>query len=183
MGQMGRLEPMRSLSGQRQAKKGNNMSSMGQADSIVTKLVGMGLALPTPPKPVAAYIPSRRVGNLLFIAGQIPMKDGQLIAKGSAPGMVSMEQATACARQCVLNGLAVIKGEIGSLDRVKQFVRLGVFVCSEAGFYDQPKVANGASELVVELFGEKGKHARAAVGSIALPLGAPVEVEFTVEVE
>lgn len=159
------------------------MSGTTQIDSIVTKLVGMGLALPTAPKPVAAYIPCRRVGNLLFIAGQIPMRDGQLMAKGSAPSQVSVEEAVACARQCVLNGLAVIKAEVGSLDRVKQFVRLGVFVCSEAGFYEQPKVANGASELVVELFGEKGKHARAAVGSIALPLGAAVEVEFLVEVE
>lgn len=153
------------------------------ADSIVARMEGLGLALPAAPKPVAAYIPCRRVGNLLFIAGQIPMKDGQLIAKGSVPGQVSLEQAVACARQCVLNGLAVIKAEVGSLDRVKQFVRLGVFVCCEAGFYEQPKVANGASELVVEIFGEKGKHARAAVGSIALPLGAPVEVEFVVEVE
>jgi enamine deaminase RidA (YjgF/YER057c/UK114 family) len=153
------------------------------SDSIVDRLGQLGLTLPTPPKPVAAYIPSRRSGSLLFIAGQIPMKDGQLVAKGSVPTQVSVEQAIAAARQCVLNGLAVIKSEVGSLDRVAQFIRLGVFVCSEAGFYEQPKVANGASELLVELFGEKGKHARAAVGSIALPLGAVVEVEFVVEVE
>lgn len=153
------------------------------ADAVATKILQMGLTLPSPPKPVAAYIPCRQAGNLLFIAGQIPMKDGTLIAKGSVPGQVPVEKALECARQCVLNGLAVIKSEIGTLDRVKQFVRLGVFVCSEAGFYEQPKVANGASELVVELFGEKGKHARAAVGSVALPLGAPVEVEFVVEVE
>lgn len=159
------------------------MTSSDSGDFVASKITQMGLVLPLPPKPVAAYIPCRRTGNLLFIAGQIPMKDGGLIAKGSVPGQVPVEKALECARQCVLNGLAVVKSEIGSLDRVKQFVRLGVFVCSEAGFYEQPKVANGASELVVELFGEKGKHARAAVGSVALPLGAPVEVEFVVEVE
>jgi enamine deaminase RidA (YjgF/YER057c/UK114 family) len=93
-----------------------------------------------------------------------------------------MEQAADCARQCVLNGLANIKAAIGSLDNVKQFVRIGVFVCSEPGFYDQPKVANAASELLAQIFGDAGQHARAAVGSVALPLGAPVEIEFVVEV-
>ena len=111
------------------------------------------------------------------------MRDGQLIAKGSVPGQVSLEVAQECARQCVLNGLAAVKAAVGSLGEVKQVVRVGVFVCSEAGFHDQPKVANGASELLVQVFGDAGKHARAAVGSIALPLGAPVEVEFLFEVQ
>lgn len=152
-------------------------------------LAALGLALPTPPKPVAAYIPSRRSGNLIYVSGQIPMKDGQLLAKGSVPDPVGLELAQACARQCVLNGLAVIKAQLeqdgrgGSLSRVKQVVRVGVFVCSQAEFTDQPKVANGASELLVEVLGDAGKHARAAVGNIALPLGAPVEVEMIVEVE
>lgn len=150
--------------------------------SAESRLAELGLTLPTAPKPVAAYIPCRRTGNLVFVSGQIPMKDGAMIAKGSIPGQVSLEVGRECARQCVLNALAVIKGEIGSLDRVRQVVRVGVFVCSEASFVDQPKVANGASELLVEVFGEAGKHARAAVGSIALPLGAPVEVELLVEV-
>lgn len=146
------------------------------------KLAALGITLPDAPKPVAAYVPWKRSGNLLFIAGQIPVVAGQLIAKGSAPNQVSMEKARECALQCVLNGLAVIKSAVGNLSNVKQIVRIGVFVCSEPGFYDQPKIANGASELLVEVFGERGQHARAAVGSVALPLGAPVEVEFVVEV-
>ncbi len=141
------------------------------------------MALPTPPKPVAAYIPFRCVGNLIFVSGQIAFSDGKLMATGAVPGAVSVEQAQACARQCALNALAVIKAAAGSLSAVKQVVRLGVFVCSEPGFYDQPKVANAASELMVAVFGEAGRHARAAVGSVALPLGSPVEVEVVVEVE
>lgn len=146
-------------------------------------LQSLGLTLPAAPKPVAAYIPARRVGNLLYIAGQIPVENGQLIAKGAVPGEVSIEDAQRCAARCVLNGLAVVKAELGALNKVKQVVRVGVFVCSQAGFYEQPKVANAASELLVKVFGDRGQHARAAVGSIALPLGAPVEVEFLFEVE
>ncbi len=145
-------------------------------------LASLGLTLPTPPKPVAAYIPWRRAGNLVFTAGQVAYLDGKLMAMGSCPTQVSLETAQACARQCALNALAVVKSAVGSLAAVKQVVRVGVFVCSEAGFYDQPKVANGASELLLQIFGERGKHARAAVGSIALPLGSPVEVELVVEV-
>lgn len=147
------------------------------------RLTEMGLSLPAVAKPVAAYLPFRRSGNLLFIAGQIPMRAGTLVAKGAVPSQVTMEQAAECARQCVLNGLANIKLGAGSLQAVKQFVRLGVFVCSDAGFYEQPKVANAASELIASLFGEAGQHARAAVGSIALPLGSPVEIEFLVEID
>jgi enamine deaminase RidA (YjgF/YER057c/UK114 family) len=146
------------------------------------RLTALGLALPEPAKPVAAYIPARRSGNLLFIAGQIPLRSGKLIAEGPVPSKVSPEIARECARQCVLNGLAAVKAALGSLAAVKQVVRVGVFVCSDAGFTAQPQVANGASELLVEVFGEAGRHARAAVGSIALPLGAPVEVEFLFEV-
>lgn len=147
------------------------------------RLAELKLTLPAVAKPVAAYLPFRRSGNLLFIAGQIPMREGALIAKGAVPSQVSIEQAVECARQCVLNGLANIKAAVGSLSHVKQFVRIGVFVCSDAGFYEQPKVANGASELLAQIFGEAGQHARAAVGSIALPLGSPVEIEFVVEVD
>ena len=162
------------------------MTTRPDPDAAMARL---GLTLPTPPKPVAAYIPWRRTGNLIFVSGQIPMREGKLIAKGAVPEPVSVDAAQECARQCVLNGLAVIRsaleadGRGASLSRVRQFVRVGVFVCSREGFTDQPKVANGASELIVEIFGEAGKHARAAVGNIALPLGAPVEVEFIVEVE
>lgn len=147
-----------------------------------SRLAELGLSLPDAPKPVAAYIPCRRVGNLLYVSGQVPIKDGKLIAKGRIPDQVTFEQARDCARQCVLNALANVKAALGSLDAVKQVVRVGVWVCCGAGFTEQPKVANGASELLVEIFGEAGKHARAAVGSIDLPLGAPVEVEFLFEV-
>ncbi|HEX2839276.1 MAG TPA: RidA family protein [Phycisphaerales bacterium] len=145
-------------------------------------LAQLGIVLPDAPKPVAAYIPWRRSGNLVFVSGQIPVSGGQFLFKGAVPGQVSIEQAQQCARQCAINALAVIKSAVGDLSNVRQVVRLGVFVCSEAGFFDQPKVANAASELMVAVFGDAGKHARAAVGSIALPLGAPVEVEVVVEV-
>jgi enamine deaminase RidA (YjgF/YER057c/UK114 family) len=145
-------------------------------------LAELGIQLPEAPKPVAAYIPFRRVGNLLFVSGQVAFADGKLIAQGAVPGQVRVELAQVCARQCALNALAVIKSAVGSLGAVKQVVRVGVFVCSEPGFYEQPKVANAASELLVQVFGEAGRHARAAVGSVALPLGSPVVVEVVVEV-
>lgn len=148
-----------------------------------SRLSALGLSLPLPPKPVAAYIPFRRTGNLIFVSGQIPSVNGELMARGSVPSQVSIDKAIACARQCVLNGLAVLKDGIGDLSKVRQIVRIGCFVASEPGFYEQPKVANGASELLVQVFADRGRHARAAVGSIALPLGAPVEVEMVVEVE
>jgi len=145
-------------------------------------LAALGLSLPIPPKPVAAYVPCVRTGNLVYVSGQIPMKEGSLLAIGSVPSTVSIEQAQAAARQCVLNGLAVVAAEVGSIDRIRRIVRLGVFVQCDTGFTEQPKVANGASDLLVRVFGEAGRHARAAVGSIALPLGASVEVEMLVEV-
>lgn len=151
------------------------------SETPTTRLAALGLSLPPAPKPVAAYVPSVRTGNLVFVSGQLPMKDG-VLAKGTVPGQVSVEAAAAAARQAALNGLAVLADAAGGLDRVKRIVRVGVFVCSEAGFTDQPKVANGASELLQQVFGEAGRHARAAVGNIALPLGACVEVELLAEI-
>lgn len=151
--------------------------------SIEQKIQSLGLTLPAASKPVAAYIPTRRTGNLVFVAGQIPMRDGQLVASGPVPSKVSVEQAKDAARQCVLNGLAALKAEIGSLDKMRQVVRVGVFVCSDNSFTDQPTVANGASELLEAIFGPPGQHARAAVGVNTLPRGAAVEVEFIFEVE
>ncbi|MCE9619421.1 MAG: RidA family protein [Planctomycetes bacterium] len=142
----------------------------------------LGLALPPAPKPVAAYIPFVRTGNLVYISGQLPFQDGKLVATGSVPSTTSIEAAAAAARQAVLNGLAVLADAAGGLDRVRKIVRVGVFVCSDPGFTEQPKVANGASELLQQIFGEAGRHARAAVGNIALPLGASVEVELLAEV-
>jgi enamine deaminase RidA (YjgF/YER057c/UK114 family) len=151
---------------------------------IQQRLTQLGLKLPPAPKPVAAYVPAVRTGKLIFVSGQIPMLDGKLTCTGAVPSAASLEQARSAARQCVLNALAVLADVMQvNLDHIKRIVRLGVFVCSDAGFTEQPKVANGASELLQEIFGEKGRHARAAVGSIALPLGATVEVEMIVEVE
>jgi enamine deaminase RidA (YjgF/YER057c/UK114 family) len=146
------------------------------------RLAQLGLTLPTPAAPVAAYIPTRRAGNLLYVSGQIPVRDGKVMLTGTVPGDVSLEQARECARQCTLNGLAAARAALGSLDAIKQVVRVGCFVACENGFGDQPKVANAASELLVEVFGEAGKHARAAVGTNSLPLNVPVEVEFLFEV-
>ena len=154
----------------------------GGAAGVEARLAALGVTLPAPAKPVAAYIPCRRSGNTVFVSGQVPLVAGKALATGSVPSAVTLETAQACARQCVLNALAALKAEVGSLDRVKQVLRVGVFVASDPGFGDQPKVANGASELLVEVFGEAGRHARAAVGCSALPLNVPVEVEFLFEV-
>ncbi len=147
-------------------------------------LESMGVALPQAPKPVASYVPSRRSGNQVFISGQIPVSNGDLLAKGSVPTETSLESATACARQCTLNALACLKADVGDLSRVTRVVKVGVFVASEPGFGDQPKIANGCSDLLVEIFGQEiGQHARAAVGVSALPLNVPVEIEFIFEVK
>ena len=147
---------------------------------IHDRLVDLGVSLPAAPTPVAAYVPFVTAGRLVFISGQIPLRDGKLIAAGSVPSVISVDEARAAAHQCALNALAVLASALeGDLDRVERIVRLGVFVCSDPGFTDQPTVANGASEFLVEVFGEHGRHARAAVGSVALPLGAAVEVEMT----
>jgi enamine deaminase RidA (YjgF/YER057c/UK114 family) len=151
--------------------------------SVTQRLRELSLTLPTAPKPVAAYVPAVRTGNLLYVSGQLPFLDGKLLATGPVPSRVSVDAAAAAARQCVLNGLAIVADQLGGdLERVERIVRLGVFVCSDPGFADQPKVGNGASEILQQVFGERGRHARAAVGSIALPLGASVEVEMLVEV-
>ncbi|MBL9119385.1 MAG: RidA family protein [Phycisphaerae bacterium] len=150
--------------------------------SISARLTELSIALPSAPKPVAAYVPAVRTGNLIYVSGQLPLLNGQLMLTGAVNDSM-IEKAQAAARQCALNGLAIVADQLGgSLDGVVRVVRLGVFVCCEAGFVNQPKVANGASEVLQQIFGEAGRHARAAVGSIALPLGAAVEVEMLVEV-
>ncbi|HUR70291.1 MAG TPA: RidA family protein [Candidatus Thermoplasmatota archaeon] len=145
-------------------------------------LTKLGYALPTPTRPVAAYVPTVRTGNLVYVAGQLPFVDGKLPKTGRLGEGVALEEGQTFARQCVLNALAALKVEIGELARVKRVVRVGAFVASADGFTDQPKVANGASELLVQVFGDAGRHARAAVGVNVLPLGAPVEVELLVEI-
>lgn len=151
--------------------------------SIEAKLATLGLILPAAPKPVAAYVPAVRTGNLIFVSGQLPFAAGQLLATGRVPSKVDLEQAQECARQCVLNGLAILKAELGGdWSKLVRVVRVGAFIQSDDGYGGQPQVANGASELLVAVLGDAGKHARAAVGVNALPLDAAVEIEFTFEV-
>jgi enamine deaminase RidA (YjgF/YER057c/UK114 family) len=150
---------------------------------IHARLAELGLTLPAAPKPVAAYVPAVRSGNLVYVSGQLPMRDGKLIATGPVPSACSLELAQEAARQCVLNGLAVVGDQVGGdFSRVVRVVRVGAFVQSDHGWTEQPKVANGGSELLQQVFGDAGRHARAAVGTNALPLGASVEIELLVEV-
>ena len=153
---------------------------MGKVES---KLNELKLSLPAAPKPVAAYIPAKQTGKLVFTAGQLPMVNGELVSKGLLGQDVEIDEANKAARICTLNALAAIKGVIGDLDRIKQIVRVVGYVASVPTFTQQPAVVNGASELLLEIFGENGKHARSAVGMAVLPLNASVEIELTVEVE
>lgn len=147
--------------------------------TIEQRLSELGIELPQAAAPVAAYVPVVVAGNLAHVSGQLPFIDGQLVTGRLGEG-VSLEQGTAAARACGLMILAQLKAALGSLDKVERIVKLGAFVNSTGDFTDQPKVANGASELMVEVFGEAGKHARSAVGVPVLPLGAAVEVDAIV---
>ncbi len=150
--------------------------------NLEAELEARGLTLPAAPKPIAAYVPAVRTQHLLFVSGQLPTVDGELIATGKVGRDLDVAAAQAAARQCLLNGLAVIRNELaGDWTGLVRVVRLGVFVQSDDGFYEQAKVANGASELLGELLGDAGRHARAAIGVNALPLNSPVELEITCE--
>ncbi len=151
---------------------------MSRLDDRLTEL---GLVVPESSKPVAAYIPAVVTGNLVYTSGQLPMVDGKLPATGKVGAGVTQEDAKALARNCVLNGLSAARSAIGSLDRITRVVKVVGFVASDPSFAGQSGVINGASELLGELFGEPGQHARSAVGVAALPLDAPVEVEFIFE--
>jgi enamine deaminase RidA (YjgF/YER057c/UK114 family) len=146
-------------------------------------LAKLGLKLPEAPKPVAAYVPAVRTGHLVQVAGQLPFVEGKLPTTGRLGDGVTVEEGQRLARLAALNALAIVKAEVGELARVRRVVRVGAFVASADSFTDQPRVANGASELLQQVFGEKGRHARAAVGVNVLPLGSPVEIELLVEVE
>ncbi|NBO79202.1 MAG: RidA family protein [Actinobacteria bacterium] len=150
--------------------------------NIENKIKELGLQLPEPPKPLAAYIPAKQTGNLVFTAGQLPMVNGEIILKGLLGQDVEIEPAYNAAKICTLNALSAIKGVIGDLDKIKQVVRVVGYVASVPTFTQQPAIVNGASEFLLEIFGDKGKHARSAVGMAVLPLNAAVEIELTVEV-
>ncbi len=152
------------------------------AGMVEKKLSELGITLAEPAAPVANYVPFVRSGNLLMVSGQICLDSGKLIAKGQLGGGVSIEDGQKAARACAVNLLAQVKAALGDLDKVLRVVRLGGFVNSAPGFVDGPKVMNGASDLMVAAFGEKGKHARATVGVSALPLDAAIEVEGLFEV-
>ncbi len=138
--------------------------------------------LPPAPAPVASYVPVRVAGELAFVSGQIPMQDGDVLHRGRLGADVTLEQGQAAARRCALQALSALRDALGSLDRVLGIVQVTVFVASAPGFTDQPKVANGASDVLVEIFGDEGRHARAAVGVAELPLGASVEVAVTARI-
>jgi enamine deaminase RidA (YjgF/YER057c/UK114 family) len=153
------------------------------AGTVETKLAGLGIVLPTPASPIANYVPFARSGNLLVLSGQLCFgADGKLVAKGQLGVGVSVEDGQKAARACGINLLAQLKAAVGDLDRVARVVRLGGFINSAPGFSDGAKVMNGASDLMVEVFGDKGRHARSTVGVSALPTDAAVEVEGLFEV-
>jgi enamine deaminase RidA (YjgF/YER057c/UK114 family) len=149
---------------------------------IEQKILDLGFVFPETPKPLAAYIPAVQSGNLVFTSGQLPMIDATLAETGKVGGSVSPERAKELAAVCALNALAAVKNVIGDLDKIKRIVKVVGFVSSTPDFSGQPGVVNGASEFLGEVFGEKGIHARSAVGVAVLPLDAPVEIELIVEV-
>ena len=154
------------------------------AGKIDAKLAELGIELPDAPAPAANYVPFVQTGNLVVVSGQVPMVDGEIAVTGAVgDGKVTEEHALAEARKCAINLLAQVKAATGGdLDRVKRVVKLGGFVASTPGFTAQPKVINAASDLMVEVFGDKGRHARFAVGASALPLGCVVEIEGMFEI-
>ncbi len=150
---------------------------------IEQKIAELGIEIPEAPAPLAAYIPAVVMGNMILTAGQLPLQNGQLLFEGKVGTNVSLEEAVKAAEACAINCLSVIKAETGSLDKINRIVKVTVFVNSSDGFIKQPQVANGASEFLVKIFGEKGKHVRSAVGVNELPMNAPVEIEMMAEIE
>lgn len=150
---------------------------------IEKRIRSLGLELPDVPKPVASYVPAVRSGNYIFTSGQIPFVKGELKYKGKVGRDLTLEEGYECAKVTVLNCLAAIKSVIDDLDQIKQVVRVTGFINSAPGFQDQPKVLNGASDLLVEIFGERGKHSRLALGTSELPLGAAIEIDLIVEIQ
>jgi enamine deaminase RidA (YjgF/YER057c/UK114 family) len=150
---------------------------------VEKKLQDMGIILPGVPKPAASYVPAVQTGNLVYTSGQASKKDGILVYKGILGKDLTVEEGYEAAKISIINCLAVLKGHLGSLDRIKRVVKLLGFVASTSEFDQQPYVINGASDLLIKIFGEKGKHARSAIGTNILPFGTPVEIEMIVEVE
>ena len=148
---------------------------------IEDKLRELSIDLPTPPSPAGSYIPVVTTGNLAFVSGQIPMKEGKVVFEGKVPNEQSLDAARDAAKICIINGLAQLKANLGSLDKIAKFVRISGFVNSNPEFTEQPKVINAASDLLVEIFGDMAKHSRIAVGVASLPLNSTVEIDMVVE--
>ena len=148
---------------------------------IEDRLRELLIEIPTPPNPAGSYIPVVTTGNLAFVSGQIPMREGKIIFEGKVPNVQSLNSAREAAKICIINGLAQLKANLGSLDKITKFVRISGFVNSNPEFYEQPKVINAASDLLVEIFGDMAKHSRIAVGVTSLPLNSTVEIDMVVE--
>lgn len=151
--------------------------------SFEDKIKELGLKLPEAPEPIAEYIPAKKINDVVYVSGQGPIKKGKFIYIGKVGDTVTLDEGYKCAEQCCLNALAAVKSVVGSLDEIEEIVKLRGFVNSADDFLEQPKVINGASELLVKIFGEKGRHARAALGTSVLPDDIPVELEMIVKVK
>lgn len=150
--------------------------------SAEVRLQELGITLPSPATPAGLYTPAVQTGPLVFVSGQLPIEEGRLLRQGKLGENVTPDEGAELARICALNALAIVRQHLGSLDRVTRVVRVGGFVASGPGFIEHPRVINGASQLLLDVFGDAGRHARIAVGMAELPLGSPVEVEFLFEV-
>jgi enamine deaminase RidA (YjgF/YER057c/UK114 family) len=158
------------------------MRAVNDAD-VLKRLAGRGLELPRPPEPIASYIPISQSGSLAFVAGQVPIEDGQVLHPGKLGATVSIEMGQEAAGRASLQALAVLRQHLGgSLDRLSRILHVSVFVAAEPEFVEHATVANGASDLLVDVLGPDGRHARATVGVVSLPLGSSVEVAMTAEV-
>jgi enamine deaminase RidA (YjgF/YER057c/UK114 family) len=146
------------------------------------RLQALGITLPSPPKPAGSYVPVVITGKMVFVSGQIPIQDGKIIYAGKVTKDLSIEDAQKASRLCVINALAQLKSELGSLDKISKIIRVSGFVNSPPDFSEQPKVVNGASDLLFEIFGSKGQHTRIAVGVSSLPLNSAVEIDLIAEI-
>lgn len=160
----------------------NEVADHADDHSAEGRLAALGLTLPTVTPPLAAYVPAVRSGNFVYTAGQLPVVEGQLLATGKVGAEVGTHEAAALARTCALNALAAVVSVTGRLSAIRRIVKVTGFVASSPEFTGQPQVVNGASELLLEVFGESGRHARSAVGTAVLPLNAPIEIELIAEV-
>ncbi|HXV66221.1 MAG TPA: RidA family protein [Nitrosopumilaceae archaeon] len=149
---------------------------------IDDKLKSLNITLPTPPKPAGAYIPVVISDQTVYVSGQIPLKDGKVVYKGKIPKEQTLEHAQMAAKLCIINALAQLKAEIGSLDRISKIIKVSGFVNSEPDFTEHPQVINAASNLLFEIFGQKGQHSRIAVGVASLPFGSTVEIDMILEI-